>query len=138
MKLRRESRSRDKSRGLTLIEMTVVILILLSLTGAFFASAGSIGDWQKAKEASSLLREVEVAQIDFLANNPQRAVGTLTVAEVAGYLPGSPTALPTVEDLEGKTLTIDVSVSPPVCRTSGGDVYDPSGSSQDSLWDVGK
>lgn len=127
-----------RSRGLTLIEMTVVILILLSLTGAFFASAGSIGDWQKAKAASSLLREVEVAQRDFLANNPQRAVSTLTVAEVAGYLPGSPVALPTAEDLDGNTLTIDVSVSPPVCRTGGGDIYDPSGSAQDSLWDVGK
>ena len=137
MKLFRSRNWRGGRPGLTLIEMTVVILVLLSLTGAFFASAGSIGDWQKAKEASSILRDVEVAQIEFLANNPQRGVDTLTAAEVANYLPGSPTSLPTAVDLDGNTLTISVTVSPPVLL-SGSSVYDPSGSSSDSLWDVGK
>ncbi|MGJ8725551.1 MAG: hypothetical protein ACSHYB_13415 [Roseibacillus sp.] len=118
--------------------MTVVILVLLTLTGAFFASAGSIGDWQKGKEASSVLREVEVAQREFLADNHQRAVSSLTAVEVAGYLPGSPTSLPTAKDLEGKTLTVDVTVVPPVCLDSGGNIYDKSGSANDSLWDVGK
>ena len=137
MKLIRVHPRLNKKPGLTLIEMTVVIFLLLTLTGGFFASAGSIGDWQKAKEASSILRDVEVAQRDFLANNPQRALNTLTVAEVAGYLPGSPTVLPTALDLDGETLTIDISLSPPFL-VKGGTRYDPSGSQTDSLWDVGK
>ena len=123
--------------GLTLIEMTVVILVLLSLTGAFFVSSGSIGDWQKAKAASSILRDVEVAQREFLANNPQRAVSSLTVGEVAGYLPSSPAELPTAVDLDGNTLTINITVSPPVLVSGSGATYDPSSSSTDSLWDVG-
>ena len=122
---------------MTLIEMTIVILLLLTLTGAFFASTGSIGDWQKAKEASSILREVEVAQREYLANHPQRDVSTLTDAEVLSYLPGPPANLPTARDLDGNDLTIKVSVSPPVLL-SGGNTYDPSGSDNDSLWDVGK
>lgn len=137
MKLPQSSKARGTRRGTTLIELTVVILVLLSLTGVFFASSGSIGNWQKAKEAASILRDVEVAQIEFLANNPQVAPGSLTGAQVANYLPGQPTSLPTAEDLDGGTLTINVAVSPPVLM-SGGSVYDPSGSSTDSLWDVGK
>lgn len=137
MNLLRDSKTRRFQRGLTLIELTVVILVLLSLTGAFFASSGSIGDWQKAKEASSLLRDVEVAQTEFLANNPQRAVSTLTVPEVANYLPGQPASLPTIKDLDGNNLSVNIAVSPPVLM-SGSNIYDPSGSSTDSLWDVGK
>ncbi len=138
MNLGRKSIFRTFQQGLTLIEMTVVILVLLALTGAFFASTGSLSDWQRAKEAAATLRDVEIAQRDFLANNPQRAVNSLTAAEVAGYLQGRPGALPTLEDLDGNTLTIDVGVSPPVCMSASGTVYDPSGSSEDSLWDVGK
>ena len=137
MKLHGDSFIPRKSSGLTLIEMTVVIVLLLTLTGAFFASAGSIGDWQKAKEASSVLRGVEVAQREFLADNPQRDVTTLTPADIISRLPGNQTALPTTRDLEGNTLTIDVSVSPPILM-SGGSPYDPSNASNDSLWDVGK
>lgn len=138
MKLTQTKFSKRFRRGLTLIEMTVVILVLLSLTGAFFATSGSIGDWQKAKDASSILREVDVAQREFLANNPQRAVNSLTAAEVANYLPGSPAALPTAVDLDGNILTIDPTQAPPVLRSSGGSIYDPSGSANDALWDVGK
>ena len=137
MKLCRHSVPLRIQSGLTLIEMTLVMLLLLTLTGAFFASAGSLGDWQKAKEASSILREVEVAQREFLANNPQRDISTITEAEVMSYLPGSPSSLPTTRDLDGGNLTVKVSVSPPVFLR-GGSVYDPSSSDNDSLWDVGK
>lgn len=130
--------------GLTLIEMTVVILVLLSLTGAFFASSASIGEWQKGKEAASILRDVEVAQREFLANNPQRAVSSLTAAEVASYLPSQTSVLPAdaalpndVVDLDGNALGFNVTVSPPFFTRSGVR-YDPSDTTEDSLWDVGK
>ena len=131
MKLYGDSISAQRQLGLTLIEMTVVILLLLTLTGAFFVSAGSIGDWQKAKEASSILRDVEVAQREFLANNPQKDVAALTAADeadVISYLPGGQTSFPPVEDLDGNALTIDIKVSPPILRDSGGTRYDESGS----------
>ena len=141
MKFCGNSFSSRRRQGLTLIEMTVVILLLLTLTGAFFASAGSIGDWQKAKEASSILREAEVAQREFLANNPQKDVTTLTAtdrADIISYLPGGQTAFPDVFGLEGETLTININVSPPILEDSGGTRYDKSATNDDSLWDVGQ
>lgn len=131
-------RSQGLKPGLTLIEMTIVILVLLTLTGAFFVTTGPVADWKKGKLASSVLRDVEVAQRQFLADHPQRAVSTLTVAEVSSYLPGSPTTLPTMEDLDGNALTANITVSPPVASSAGGQVYDPSGNANDSLWDVGQ
>lgn len=123
---------------MTLIEMSLVILVLLGMAGVFFASSGSIGDWQKGKEVSSILRGVEEAQRQFLADNPQRSVASLTVAEVAAYLPGSPSTLPTMVGLNKIPLTADITVSPPIARTGAGAAYDPTGSTSDSLWDVGK
>lgn len=124
--------------GLTLIEMTVVILVLLGLTGGFFVTVGPVADWQKGRVASSILRDIEVAQRQFLADHPQRQVSTLTVAEVSSYLPGSPASLPTMVDLDGNTLVAKIDVSPPVAATSSGQVYDPSANRNDSLWDVGQ
>lgn len=111
---------------------------MLSLIGLAFVSTGGIGKWQKGKEASMVLVEVETAQRSFLADHPQRRVSTLTEEEVASYMDGNPGSLPTVEDLDGNTLKVDVTQAPPVWVTSGGKVYDPSGSSDDSLWDAGR
>jgi type II secretory pathway pseudopilin PulG len=131
-------RVNDRIRpGMTLIEMSLVILVILGLIGVSFASMGSIGDWQKAKEVSSILREVEVAQRQYLSDHPQQSVATLTDAQVAAYLPGSPTVLPTMVGLDDIVLTVNVRVSPPVAL-NGTDVYDPTNSSSDGLWDVGK
>ena len=137
MRISQSLKFRKSYPGLTLIELTVVIVVLLGLTAIFFASSGSIASWQKARTASSILRDVEVAQIEFLANNPQRLVDSLTQAEVTEFLPGRPASIPTAVDLDGNDLQIDFNVSPPVLL-SGGNVYDPSGSSVDSLWDVGR
>ena len=47
--------------GVTLIELTVVIFIILSIMGATMYFAGNIGEWNKGKKASAALREVYVA-----------------------------------------------------------------------------
>lgn len=135
--------SRRAARGLTLIELTLVVLVLLALVGIFFGSSNSIRDWQKAKDASTILRQVEVAQIEFLADNPQLGPASLTAANVATYLPGFvpqpgvvPT-LPTGVGLNGEVLTINVAATPPFF-VFGGARYDESASNSDSLWDVGR
>ena len=123
-------------RGLTLIELTVVIIVLLTLLTMSFVGTNSIRDWQRARTASTVLRDVETAQVEFLADNPLVDVANLTEDNVAQYLLGSPDELPTAIDLDGNELTVNFNVSPPVLL-SGGAVYDPSGSPSDSLWDVG-
>jgi type II secretory pathway pseudopilin PulG len=124
--------------GVTLIELSIVMFIILSLMGATMYFAGNIGEWNKGKRAATALREVYAAQRSFLADNPRRAVSSITTNELISYLPSGANALPFVQSMEGVTLGFDVKVSPPRLVGSGGAVYDPSGSSKDSLWDVGE
>ena len=140
MDLRREQDIRTHRLGFTLIELTVVIFVLVGLIAISFSSLGSLSEWQRAREVSSVLREVEVAQRQFLADNPQQDLATLTdpqIAVLAGYLPGNPTTLPTTIGNDQVVLTVNVRVSPPVALNGGTD-YDPSGNTNDGLWDTGR
>lgn len=123
---------------MTLIELTLVIVILLTLMGTTMHFAGNIGDWNKGRKASAALRDVYAAQRAFLADHPRRSVSSLSGSELIPYLPSGANSLPAVEDLNGSALSYRVTVTPPVLTGSGGAVYDPSGSSDDSLWDVGE
>ncbi|MDE0594399.1 MAG: type II secretion system protein [Roseibacillus sp.] len=130
---------RNEARaGVTLIELTVVIFVILSIMSATMYFAGNIGEWNKGKRASVALREVYAAQRSCLADNPRKAVSSITSKDLIPYLPSGGTALPVVEDLNGNVLAYDVTKSPPALNETGGGVYDPSGSTKDSLWDVGE
>jgi predicted lipoprotein len=74
----------------------------------------------------------------YLADNPTVLVANITAANVISYLPNRATTMPTVKSLTGATLTILVNQSPPVINNGSGVCYDPSGSTTDSLWDVGE
>ena len=128
--------------GFTLLEMSMVILVLMTLVSAGFYASNSYRDWSQAREASESLRTVYVAQRTYLADNPTTPVTSLTHALLLPYIPNNPATFPTGKALNGATLTVRVNVSPPYMTTTaggvGGDPYDPSGSSTDSLWDVGE
>jgi len=126
------------NRAFTLLEMTIVILVLLSLVGTGVFSSKKIGEWRKAREAGEVLRSVHTAQRMFLADNPTTLVADITAANIIPYLPNNVSAMPTIESLDGATYSILVNQSPPVINAGSGVVYDPSGSNNDSLWDVGK
>ena len=124
--------------GTTLLELTVVIMVILSMIGVTMFFAGGIDEWRKGKLGSEALREVYAAQRSFLADNPRRTVASLTSAELIPYLPNRASGLPTPEALDGSSLVVNVKVSPPVLTTTSGTAYDPSGTTKDSLWDVGE
>ena len=115
--------------------MLMVLLALIS-TGMFVSK--KTDDWRLGRLASESLRSVYAAQRMYLADNPTFAVGSLTSALLIPYLPNQATSIPTVKSLTGATLNIIVNVSPPVVNSGSGSTYDPSGSSSDSLWDVGE
>jgi prepilin-type N-terminal cleavage/methylation domain-containing protein len=125
-------------KAFTLLEMTIVIMVLLVLmrTGLFVFS--SMSDWRLGRDASETLRSVYSAQRMYLADNPTVAVTDITAAALIPYLPNGATAMPTVKSLTGATLSILVNVSPPVINAGTGATYDPSSSNKDSLWDVGE
>lgn len=129
---------RKRHAGVTLIEMTLVIFLLVALmsTGLFFSS--KISEWKSGREASETLRGVYAAQRLYLADNPTTSVSSITKALLLPYLPNRPATFPTVTSLTNATLTIKVTVSPPTINNGSGGNYDPSGNSKDSLWDVGE
>jgi len=124
-------------RGLTLIEMTVVIVILITLVGLSVLALSGYKDWQLGSEASQKLRMVYNAQRTYLSENPTEQVTTLTDAKIIPYLSDKSSTIPTVEGLDGASYNIKVNVSPPVVIDGGGDTYDPSDDLTDGLWDVG-
>lgn len=124
--------------GFTLLEMSVVLMVLLALMGTGLFVSSQIGSWQAGRDASETLRTVYAAQRMYLADNPTAVVSNITDSQIIPYLPNRAASLPTVQSLTGQTLTIRVNVSPPVINGAGGEIYDPSGSPNDSLWDVGK
>jgi prepilin-type N-terminal cleavage/methylation domain-containing protein len=132
------NRHHQIARGFTLLEMTVVILVLLSLISTGLFVSRRMDEWRRGREAAETLRAVLSAQRMFLADNPTRTVTSLTAAELVPYLPMGGTTMPTVTSLTNTTLSIIVNVSPPVVNAGTGTTYDPSGSSTDSLWDVGE
>lgn len=133
-----QSHHHESAKGFTLLEMTVVIMVLISLISTGLFVSRKMDDWQRGREAAETLRSVYSAQRMFLADNPTRTVASLTAAELIPYLPMGGTAMPTVKSLANTNLAIIVNVSPPVVNAGTGTTYDPSGSSTDSLWDVGE
>jgi len=138
MPTKKPTQSRDRNRGLTLLEMTLVIFLLLTLTGGGLYFGARIGDWRSGRNAAETLRTVHAAQRMFLSDNPTVRLADLEAEQLIPYLPGNMTAIPTVTSLEGAELEIIITVSPPVVDAGAGEVYDPSGSSKDGLWDIGR
>ena len=124
--------------GFTLVEMTVVIMVLMTLMGTGLYVSKQYGNWQLGRTAAENLRTVYAAQRMYLADNPTAVVANITNSQIIPYLPNRATSMPTVKSLAGVTLSIRVNVTPPNINNGSGGVYDPSGSTTDSLWDVGQ
>lgn len=116
----------------------MVILLMLALVSMGFVSSRKMNEWKLGRIASETLRSVYTAQRMYLADRPTTNVANLTSALIIPYLPNNVTVMPTVESLTGAKLSILVNVSPPVINAGSGVSYDPSGSTKDSLWDVGE
>ncbi len=122
----------------TLLEMTIVIMVLLALIGIGLFSGNPINTWRLGRDAGESLRCAYTAQKLYLSDNPLVEVTSLTNHLLIPYLPNKATSMPTVTSLTGATLSIKITVFPPVVDNGSGGAYDPSQSSTDSLWDVGE
>ena len=130
--------SRTCKSAFTLLEMTIVIMILMALVKVGLFTSAALDKYKLGRIASESLRSVYTAQRMYLADNPTVSVTSITSTVLLPYMPNGATAMPTVKSLTGSTLSIIVNVSPPVINAGSGVPYDPSGSNKDSLWDVGE
>jgi prepilin-type N-terminal cleavage/methylation domain-containing protein len=126
------------SKAFTLLEMSIVIMVMLALVSMGFISSKKTNEWKLGRTAAEALRSVWTAQRMYLADNPTATVSALTNADLIPYLPNSAAAIPTVKSLTGTTLTILVNRIPPVVNAGSGIPYDPSSTTTDLLWDVGQ
>jgi prepilin-type N-terminal cleavage/methylation domain-containing protein len=126
------------TRGFTLLEMTIVIMVLTALISSGIFVTRKMDEWRMGREATEILRVVYAAQRLYLADNPTDTLASLTATKIIPYLPNNATTMPTVKSLTGQNLGIILTVSPPVINAGSGVPYDPSGNNRDSLWDVGE
>lgn len=119
------------------MEITLVVGLILALAGIATYSINSMTEWKAGRESSEKLRSVYLAQKTYLADFPSKNSATFTAAELIPYLPGRPGVMPTAKSLEKQDLTLNFQVLPPVFAL-GATTYDPSGSTTDGAWDVGK
>lgn len=131
-------RHHSTKRAFTLLEMTIVIMVLITLIGSGLFVSRKMDDWKLGRTASETLREVYSAQRMYLSDFPTADVSAISTANIIPYLRTGATSLPTVKSLTGTELSIIVNQSPPVINAGSGVVYDPSGNNRDSLWDVGE
>lgn len=122
---------------MSLIELSVTIALLLAFSSVVAFSLSGLNTWKLGRRASVELQSVYLAQKSYMADHPTQSITTVTAVQLIPYLPTTMTSIPTAEALEGYTLSINFNVMPPTMG-SGGSPYDPSGASDDSLWDVGK
>jgi prepilin-type N-terminal cleavage/methylation domain-containing protein len=132
MKCSLQSRS---TSGLTLIELSVTIAVILILAGIVTIGVKPFVAYRDGSTAGEMLRSVKAAQLMYLADNPATPINTLTQANLLPYMPQG--NWPTLPSVNGQTPTINFNVFPPVAVLNGA-TYDPSGSTTDGLWDVGK
>lgn len=128
------SRGAGLKRGMTLIELTVVIIVLLVLIGASIFSMSGYREYKLRQAAELGLRSVYTAQRTYLAEHPTKSPATLTsgdILEMKKYMSNGANEWPSVYGDDGSTpLIYNVKVSPPVFTN------DPSGDNSDGKWDL--
>ena len=134
-----------KQKGVTLIELTVVITVMIALISTVTLGVAAYRNWQRGLEGGEAIKAVYQAQRLYLADNPTKAVGGIVFTDISSYMPDAVTAadsgtagvvsLPNVTDPAGGTgITVNIQVSPPVMNSH----TDISNSTTDGLWDAGK
>lgn len=104
------------AKGITLLELTVVILVLLMLVGVLFVGARA---WKRGTDRATCILNLQ---------NVQKAVRSY--CNMNNHMPGD-----TVDGLRDKVIGVDSYVKEPVCPSaSSGNGYDDLG---DQVPDVG-
>ena len=69
---------RQPSNAFTLLEMTIVIMVLITLLSTGLFVSKKTDEWKLGRQASEALRSVYSAQRMYLADNPTASVSGIT------------------------------------------------------------
>ena len=120
------------NKALTIIELSLVMAILIALAGLALTVTGGMDKWKKGKEAGEQLRIIYIAQKTYMADHPTTDLDDLTETLLMPYLVNGATTFPVVKNEAGTPMAVNLKVMPPTVAS------DPSGATDDGLWDVGK
>ena len=123
--------------GFSLIEVSLVIALIISLSAFVDISVSAVQNWQLGKNASLSLQAVYSAQRSYMADHPTSDISSITATQLQSYLPQGWSSMPVFVGTKNEQLTLNYTVMPPRLL-NGNNVYDPSGKSDDGLWDLGK
>jgi prepilin-type N-terminal cleavage/methylation domain-containing protein len=123
------------TRGLTLVELSVTIAVILILAGAASLSVKPYLAYRDGRAAGEMLRAVKAAQLMYLSDNPATPVANLTQPLLSPYMPNG--AWPILPLVNGQQPTIDCTQFPPVAVLNGA-TYPPPPAKTDGLWNVGQ
>ncbi|MBK1790113.1 hypothetical protein [Persicirhabdus sediminis] len=122
--------TRSTKSGTTLIEMTIVIMVILIIMGVATMSMNQYRDWATKQEAIEDLRSVHMSQKAYLADNPTKGPSTLTEALITPYMPNQ-ASFPTFKDKDDKPLEVTITTVPP---TLSGHPTGGSDDMEDGQW----
>ncbi len=136
MKIPRTNSPSRIRRGFSLIELSFVMVLMVSLSFGMGFGVTSVQKWKKGKNASLALQAVYAAQRAYMADHPTADIATVSSSQLQAYLPQGWPTMPVVAGLDNEELTLDYTVMPPQLLM-GTSAYDPSGKADDGLWDTG-
>jgi type II secretory pathway pseudopilin PulG len=131
------ARVKPQPSGFSLVELSLVMATILSLTVFIGFGFNATRQWQRGKNASLALQAAYTAQRSYMADHPAADITTVTPDAIRAYLPQAWNPMPAIIGLQDEVLSVNYAVMPPVLA-NGGSAYDPSGKSSDGLWDVGE
>ena len=141
----RDSNINYNSKGVTLVELTLVIAVMITLISTVTLGVSAYRDWQHGLEGGEAIKAVYQAQRLYLADNPTTDPTDLVFTHIDPYFPNrlnavdSGTAgivrLPDVIDPDGAkgNFTVNFALPTPIMHSH----TDKTGDN-DGLWDVGK
>ena len=121
--------------GVTLIELSVTIAVILILAGIVAIGVKPYYAYRDGRTAGEMLRAVKAAQLMYLSDNPSARVEDLTQANLLPYMPNG--TWPTLPSVNGQVPTINCAQFPPVAVLNGA-TYPPPPAKTDGLWNVGQ
>ena len=89
-----------RRHGFTLLEMSIVIMMLMALLSMGIYTSRKTDEWKLGRKASEDLRSVLTAQRMYLADHPTEPVSTLTVEKLLPYMPNN-APMPTIKSQTG-------------------------------------
>lgn len=130
--MKRNLISNTNNRGVTLMELTLVISIIVLLSSIVTVGVSYYRNWTTGAQAGEDLKAVYQAQKLYLADNPTELPRNLTWDLIKPYYPGvAPAAAPTITGSDDKPYDINFDKMPPT--SAYGDKTGPG----DSIWDTG-